>query len=260
MRKLFLLIFPLLALGCGAQEEDLSPQIVAHRGYWKCEDSAQNSISALENAAAIKVWGSEFDVWITADGVPVVNHDPSLHHVLLKDALLADVKDLELDNGEHIPTLDQYLAKAQELPGLQLVLEVKTYHDACVEEYELRAVPAVVEAVKKYGLQDRTTFIAFSLTACEKLAALMPECEVQYLSGDLPPKEVKEHGIDGIDYHYVAFLKHPEWVEEAHSLGMTVNCWTVNSKQLIKKMIELGVDQITTNEPTLTQKLIKAGK
>ena len=84
----------------------------------------------------------------------------------------------------------------------------------------------------------------------------MPENTVQYLNGDLSPKEVHEHGINGIDYHYSCFQKHPEWVKEAHDLGMSVNCWTVNAASDIREMIALGVDQITTNEPTLAQKLI----
>ncbi|MBQ1866448.1 MAG: glycerophosphodiester phosphodiesterase, partial [Bacteroidales bacterium] len=49
---------------------------------------------------------------------------------------------------------------------------------------------------------------------------------------------------------------HPEWVAEAHSLGMSVNCWTVNNEEDIKAMIDLGVDCITTNEPLLVRKLL----
>ena len=41
---------------------------------------------------------------------------------------------------------------------------------------------------------------------------------------------------------------------------MTVNCWTVNSASDIKEMIALGVDQITTDEPTLAQKIVKKSR
>ena len=84
----------------------------------------------------------------------------------------------------------------------------------------------------------------------------MPENTVQYLNGDLSPKEVYAHGINGIDYYYKVFQEHPEWVKEAHDLGMSVNCWTVNAPADIREMIALGVDQITTNEPTLVQKIL----
>ena len=50
-------------------------EIIAHRGYWKTDGSAQNSIAALMKADAIKAYGSEVDIWLSSDGVPVVNHD-----------------------------------------------------------------------------------------------------------------------------------------------------------------------------------------
>ncbi len=247
------------ALCACAQVPEENPQIVAHRGYWKCEGGAQNSIASLSNAAALKVWGSEFDVWITADDTLVVNHDPTFHHRMIKDVPFADIKDLLLDNGEKISTVDQYLAKGTEYPDMQMVFEIKTYNDGVDTLYESRVVPACVETVKKYGLEKRTTFIAFSLTACKRVKELLPDAPVQYLNGDLSPKEVQAHGIDGIDYRYTVLHKHPEWVKEAHDLGMSVNCWTVNAPVYIQEMMDLGVDQITTNEPTLVRKFIAAG-
>ena len=43
------------------------PKIVAHRGYWDIEGSAQNSVSALIKADSIRCDACEFDVWLTAD-------------------------------------------------------------------------------------------------------------------------------------------------------------------------------------------------
>ena len=47
-------------------------KVIAHRGYWKCEGSAQNSIASLTKAAEAKVYGSEFDVQLTKDKEIVV--------------------------------------------------------------------------------------------------------------------------------------------------------------------------------------------
>ena len=46
-------------------------KVIAHRGYWKTEGSAQNSIRSLERANEIKAYGSEFDVHLTADQVHI---------------------------------------------------------------------------------------------------------------------------------------------------------------------------------------------
>ena len=41
---------------------------------------------------------------------------------------------------------------------------------------------------------------------------------IYYLSGNLSPKELKEIGNVGLDYHFNVFNKNPEWVKEAHDL------------------------------------------
>lgn len=235
------------------------PKVTAHRGYWKCEGSAQNTLSSLSNAATANLWGSEFDVWMTSDDSLVVTHDSKHHGMPVKDTPLAQLRKFPALNGEILPTVNQYLEKALEYPDLHLVFEIKapSKRDSL---YEARIVPACIEAVKKFGVEDRTTFIAFSLSICEEIAKQMPGMRVQYLNGNLTPQEVHERGINGIDYNYTKFLAHPEWVKQAQDLGITVNCWTVNAEHDIKKMIELGVDQITTDEPLRAVKIISESR
>ena len=81
------------------------------------------------------------------------------------------------------------------------------------------------------------------------LSQLLPDVPVAYLEGDLSPKQLKDKGITDIDYHWSKFDAHPEWVKEAHDLGMTVNVWTVNAPEKAKEMLQLGVDYITTDYP-----------
>lgn len=53
----------------------------------------------------------------------------------------------------------------------------------------------------------------------------MPAAGVQYLGGDKSPADVSKDKLTGIDYQYSSVLsKKPEWVEEAHACGITVNC------------------------------------
>ena len=47
---------------CAMAGNTKKTKIVAHRGYWKTESSAQNSIRAIVKADSIGVYGSEFDV------------------------------------------------------------------------------------------------------------------------------------------------------------------------------------------------------
>ena len=84
-----------------------------------------------------------------------------------------------------------------------------------------------------------------------------PGAEIAYLSNRMTPKQVKERGYTGVDFHYSQFQKNPRWVKECHDLGLNVNVWTVNKDEVIKEMIGLGVDYITTDEPERVQQLIK---
>lgn len=221
-------------------------KVVAHRGYWNCPGAAQNSIAALRNAHEVGVWASEFDVHITIDGVIVVNHDDDLHGTIIEEATYADIKDMTLANGETIPTLRQYLEAGKPLGDLRLVLEVKAHKTA---EREDRCVAACLKEVTEMGLQDRVDYISFSLHACEQLIKLDPKVRVYYLNGELSPTEVKAKGFAGIDYAGDVLMQHPEWIAQAHDLGMKVNVWTIDEVHNIERCRQGGVDYITTNKP-----------
>ena len=200
-------------------------QIIAHRGYWKTENSAQNSITGLKKAAEAKVYGSEFDVQLTGDGVIVVNHDDNVNGITIAEVPYSKLNGIKLKNGEKIPTLKEYLAEGKKLKDIQMIME------------------------------KQVEYISFSKYICETLAQLTPESDIAYLNGDISPKELKEKGINGIDYHYKVFEKKPEWVKEAHNLGMKVNVWTVNNTEDIKNMLKLNVDYITTDHPVEALKI-----
>lgn len=227
-------------------------KVIAHRGYWKCEGSAQNSIASLEKAAEAKVYGSEFDVQMTQDKEIVVNHDDSIHGLSIFDTPFAELKDLKLSNGEKLPTLDDYLTAGKKLPDIQLILEIKPHK---TKEAEDEAVKIIVDKVKKMQMEKQVEYISFSMNICEQLVELTPDSEIAYLKSDVAPKELKEKGINGIDYYIMVLAEKPEWIDEAHGLGMKVNVWTINDMNLVQKMIDRKVDYITTDYPLEVKKL-----
>lgn len=221
-------------------------QIVAHRGYW--QGNQENSIESLKKAQEFGCWGSEFDLHLSSDDVVLVNHDGVVKGVNIQNNPSEKVK------GQ-VPTLDEYLKQGAKNKDCVLVLELKPHKK---QEREFILIDKCLEALKARKLLDpkRVAFISFSYPICKELAKRCPGFTVQYLEGDKSPAQVYADGINGIDYHYSCFKKHPEWVKEAHDLGMSVNVWTVNNEKDIKQMINLGVDQITTNEPALTREIL----
>lgn len=229
-------------------------KVIAHRGFWETENSAQNSIASLKKAGAIKCYGSEFDVQMTADGVLVVFHDAKVQGKVIEDTPYDSLKMIRLANGEAIPTLEEYLQAAKKIGKTRLILEIKPH---ATSQRETEVVGKVVAQVKTAGLLNKTDYISFSIHAAKEVIRLLPEAQVAYLEGDLSPEEVKAAGCTGLDYHYRVFQKNPDWVKKAHDLGLTVNVWTVDKEEVMKEVIGQGVDFITTNQPVLLQNLLR---
>ena len=257
MKRLFLLT-ALLAAGLAAAAQECRPiAIAAHRGHWTAPEAgrAQNSVAALRAAQRIGCWGSELDIHLSGDHIVVVNHDDTRAGLPVQKSAYSELRGLLLVNGEPLPTLCEYLAQGLATDKTVLVIELKEQYS---EEWEIRLIDKTIESLKLYGLFDpeRVMFISFSHHICRRLAEAAPGFTNQYLRGDLSPEVLHREGINGIDYHFSAFDRHPEWVEEAHRLGMSVNVWTVDKEEDIRRMIGLGVDCITTNDPLLVRQLL----
>lgn len=232
-------------------------KVIAHRGYWKPEGSAHNSISSLINAQKLGVYGSELDVHLTADNILVIFHDNIIQGHEISSSTYAELRDLKIANGESLPTLEAHLLQAKKHKKTKLIIEIKPKKDI---ELENRTVLAVLELVRKHKLQKRVEYISFSINICKELVKLKAKAPVAYLcmSGvAYTPKELKEWGIGGLDYHYSLLLQHQEWITEAKALGLTTNVWTVNVNDLIQKFIGLKVDYITTDVPDKVMEMLR---
>ena len=235
--------------------------VVAHRGFWKSEQGgmSENSIASLKAAQDNGFWGSECDVHLTADGIVLVNHNDDIEGKLIETHNYADFAQDLLPNGEKRPTLDEYLDQAAKSRTTKLIIEFKKHKDQAREDL---MVEKTMEALKAHGLYDpeRVLFISFSRHVCDLVAAGHPQFINQFLSANVVKNEspviYAKRAINGVDYYYPMFSAHPKWVQQAHELGMSVNAWTVNEEKDMRKMIELGVDAITTNYPLVARELL----
>ena len=238
-----------------------SQEIIAHRGYWKPDGSAQNSIASLVNADALKVYGSEVDIWLSSDGIPVVNHDADImldgKKVSVQETPAATLRQVKLANGEPMPTVEEYLAAFEKCGNTRLIVEFKTHKK---KEAEDELAEKVINMIREKGLQNRVEYISFGINFVNQVRKLDPAAPVYYLNGDLSPRVIKSMGAAGIDYHFNVLKKNPHWVKEAHDLGLKVNVWTVNTPDGIREMLDLKVDFITTDEPLLAGELINKQK
>lgn len=249
MKFFFNLILILVSMSLFSQTK-----VIAHRGAFKAQNLPENSIEALTEAARLGCFASEFDVHITKDGKLIVNHDDDINGLIISETNFDELNKNKLSNGQSIPTLENYLMHGKNFPEMRLVLEVKKSKQS---EMTIEAARKSVELVKKLKLEHQVDYITFDFEAGKLIAELNPNANVAYLEGDKTPAEAKSAGYNGLDYHYSVYQKNPNWIREAHNLGMTINAWTVNEEADMKRLIDEKADFITTNEPELLIKLLQ---
>ncbi|MCQ2138462.1 MAG: hypothetical protein MJY60_07125 [Bacteroidales bacterium] len=233
-------------------------KVVAHRGLHTT--ATENSIAALKAAQNIDVYGSEFDIWITADGVCVVNHNSTFSgdsHVI-KSSRYSDLSAVRLANGEKVPTLDAYLEQGLKKPSVKMICEIKDHgsadrNNACFDE--------AWRLVQEKKMEDQMAWITFSWDLCCYIHSKVPDAHVQYLcqteSALRTPQQVKDAGLSGIDYIMGTYNSHIDYIKTCASLGLVTNVWTVDSEADMVKYMYLGCNYITTNKPVELQALIR---
>jgi glycerophosphoryl diester phosphodiesterase len=253
--SVFLLMITIVFTSCNVKKN----AVVAHRGAWKKNNLPENSIASLRHAIDLKLAGSEFDVWRTADDSLVINHDAHYNTLLIEETNYADLIKFKLSNGEKLPTLQEYITEGKKNnKRTLLVCEIKPSEISKVRG-KLTALKTV-ETIKKLKAEKITSYISFDYEILKQIRQVDKVTSLQYLEGNKSPKEVKSDHISGVDFHYSVFQKHPEWIKEAKENNITLNVWTVNDADIMDWIVENNFDYITTNEPELLNQRIKNKK
>lgn len=230
-------------------------KVVAHRGAWKNTGSSQNSLSSLKDAIRIGVEGSEFDVWLSKDGIPVLSHDNHIGDKKVEETLAADFTAIPLNKGDHVPYFEDYIREAMKQNNTHLVLELKPSGLGKVRGEELAA--KCIELIRKHKCEAWMLYISFDYNICRKIVELDPFAKVAYLNGDKTPAELKADKIWGFDYNFKVIDKDISIIKDAKKNGINVNIWTVNKPEQMDAYLKAGVDYLTTDEPEILLEKVK---
>ena len=232
-------------------------KMVAHRGLSGLE--TENTLAAFVAAGQRTYFGAECDIHCTAAGKIVVIHDSSTKRVAGENLVVEEnsfdlVRKVILNNRDPEKTIAESPKDRGDLiiPTLQEYVRVcKKYGKTCVIELKGAFTPEqgaqVVEEIKALDYLDGVVFISFDLQSLIDMRALLPEQPIQYLVSTYSP-EVREtlnkYNLD-LDIKYTAVT--PELCKRIHDNGKEINCWTVDTLEDGQRMIECGVDYITSN-------------
>ncbi|WP_417359743.1 glycerophosphodiester phosphodiesterase [Galbibacter sp.] len=257
MKKVFLFLVCTLMLTTSCESEGLVNKVIAHRGAWEEQGLPENSIASLDQAIKGGYGGSELDIWMTADGVLVVCHDPTHQGLEIETSTYQELNAKKLPNGEDLPTLESYINRGQQQDVVKLILEIKT--SKIGEQRNIELATKVVQLVHDLNARDAVEYICFDWNIGLKVISLDNKAVVSYLSWEEKQslQEVKDAGYAGVDYHIKMYKKNPDLIAQAKQLGLITNVWTVNKKEDMQWFLDKDIDYITTDKPGALLELLK---
>jgi glycerophosphoryl diester phosphodiesterase len=215
----------------------LQPPIAfAHRGAKA--HAPENTLEAFALALKLGATGLESDVWLTSDGIAVLEHD-GLVKQGRKRRPIADVTRADLP--AHIPSLGDLLT-ANAGQACALSLDLKGPDTGAVVVETLRAIAPERLANLWLCHPNRTELAG--------LRGLAPEVKLVHSTRlgaikEGPEREasiLRELGIDGINLH------HTEWTGGLmalfHRFDRTCFAWDLQHDYLLSKLLRMGADGI----------------
>ena len=136
-----------------------------------------------------------------------------------------------------IPTLNEYLQTCK-LRGLVPVIEIK--------DIEPDSVTRLLNLISQWGNLQNVIIITFKKEVATEVRMKSKEVGVQWLA-DLTRENIDYCAAHGMQIDSYKKTLSKELIDYAHSVGILVNTWTVDSGEDMQDFIEMGVDFISTN-------------
>jgi glycerophosphoryl diester phosphodiesterase len=228
------------------------PIACAHRGG--AVDGLENSLAAFGRAWELGYRWFETDARLTSDGVLVAMHDPTLDRVTDRGGAVAElpwreVRAARIAGREPVPLIEDVLSG---WPEARVVIELKADD----------VVDPVIELVRRTGAVDRVCIGSFSDRRLARVRAAFGA----RLCTSMGPNEVRR--LRAAAWHLLPRrtvpsaaacvqvptgwgripLAEPRLLACAHALGLPVQVWTVNQPEEMRRLLDLGVDGVLSDD------------
>jgi len=230
----------------------MRPLVISHAA---CGGHApENTLAGIRKAIELGADAIEIDVQASADGVPVLMHDPTVDRTTNGSGAVAS---LSLDR---LRLLD---AGGEPVPALAEVLDLTRGNVLLVMEIKQPGIERqVAEVVQERGALREVMTWSFFPQALEGMRRAEPRipCGLLISAQPLPGwPEMRELAIglgaqavsvffDGVDV---------QLARDCQRSGLALYTWTVDPEAEIARLIDLGVGGICTNYPDRAVRLLK---
>ncbi|MCB0037216.1 MAG: hypothetical protein KDE51_24465 [Anaerolineales bacterium] len=222
-----------------------TPLILGHRGA--SADAPENTLKAFKLAIAQGAAGFEFDVQLSADGVPVVIHDHKVNRTTngsgsVHKMTLEELKKLDAGEGETILTLEEVFKTF----GDQILYNIEIKDDSWRNQ---GTEAAVGRLIKQYGVQTNCLVTSFNPMAMRRGRDVIPAETPMGMIRMMVPQKYSYHLFSGQADHPHYWLVTPEYMKWAAKRGYRIHVWTVDDPAIAKRLTTLGVHGLITNKP-----------
>ncbi|PUA20185.1 glycerophosphodiester phosphodiesterase [Glaciimonas sp. PCH181] len=243
------------------------PKIVAHRGGGKL--APENTLAAMRCGLAHGFRAVEFDVMLSADGVPILMHDPVLGRTLpglgrVSDYTAAELTAMDAGSwfgaefiGEPVCTYQQAMAFCRQ-HGIWMNVEIKP-----VEGFEVETGHVVAQATQAYfevevvahlaqpsletarNLPLLSSFSSAALRAAQVAAVGIPRAYLTDVIEDDWQQNLQELAAVALhtNHKYLA----PMQAAAIKDAGYGLFCYTVNTVKRAGEILAWGVDGFCTD-------------
>ncbi|RZU31675.1 glycerophosphodiester phosphodiesterase [Blastococcus saxobsidens] len=238
-----------------------TPLAMAHRGG--AIEHLENTMPAFQACVEMGYRYLETDVQVTADGVLVAFHDPTLERVTSQpgriDALRwAQISEARIGGREPVVRLEDLLAA---WPDVRFNLDIKA----------AGVLAPLVRLVRRMQVADRICLGSFSdarIAAARRLfgpsvcTSLGPRGVAALRLSSYSPRAAGLVRIQAGCAQVPLQLGGRALVDErflaaAHARGLQVHVWTVDDPVEAEAMLDLGVDGIMTDRPAMIRELLE---
>jgi len=216
------------------------PIVCGHRGTPAHEP--ENTLASFAAAAALGATWIEFDVRPAKDGELAIHHDPQTS----SGVHIASTNFAELD-----PSIPRFGDLVAAQPALGLDIELKTDGiDMSIESF----ADIVLDQIDSHCASTLNLIVtSFDAAILELVRELRPHIATGLVFRKTRPADAIKIAIDAGHVALAPWvhLLTPELVDNVRSAGLDIITWTVNQPQQVRLAVELGVDMIIGDDPTV---------
>jgi glycerophosphoryl diester phosphodiesterase len=243
---------------------------IAHRGsrlLWP-----ENTMVAFSGAAELGYRHLDTDVRLTSDGVLVCFHDSSVDrttegHGPVGEFTFDELRRLDAGYMHRKDKAFPFRGKGVSVPSLEEVVTALPDTELVVDLKEDATAPVLAALTERLGIHDRLTVGSFSdrrlarfrsITGGRVKTSSGPWATVSaWLASRLGRSIEGEFEALQIPVTWYGLpLVDARMVSAAHDRGLEVHVWTVNRRADMIRLLDLGVDGITTDRPDLLKEVL----